>query len=191
MGVVAGAGGGSAGVAPCPTGIVTYGASDIDLTLGGLNADLPAPSKDCLTVSPDTSMCAALTVEVKGAQRAVVCTQPSSSASDGSSLNCTGAGDAVTVSTAHFGGKTPPATFSLGTDAVPNPLELQLPEGTFGASDSPPATLAQVNGWVNLFFDQYRGCDNTMYGVIAVTFPDTGSGVVRARGSFQARQFFH
>lgn len=169
---------------------MTYGPSDIDLTLAGLNADLPSPSKDCLSTAPSSSMCAALTVEVKGALREVVCTQPSSSASNGSALNCTNATDAVSITTASFGGKTPPATFALSVDTLPTPLELTLPEGTFGRFDDPAATAAQVNGWVNLFFDDY-GCNNTMYGVIAVTLPDTGSGVVRARGSFQARQFFH
>jgi hypothetical protein len=96
----------------------------------------------------------------------------------------------VTITTAGFGGKKPPTTFALGPEALPHPLELELPEGTFGRSDAPAVTAAQVNGWVNLFYDSY-GCNNTMYGVIAVTLPDTGSGVLRARGSFQSRQFFH
>jgi len=89
----------------CPAGTPMFGTSDIDVTSGGLNADLPVPSKDCLTVSPGTSMCAALSLEIAGKQREIVCTSPSTSASDGSAFNCSAGSEAVSVNTIRKGSR--------------------------------------------------------------------------------------
>lgn len=173
----------------CPTGLTQYGASDIDLTLGGLNADLPAPSQDCLSATPDSTMCAALSLMVQGTAREIVCTTPSILAIDGSGFDCTSGGESVSVDTNHFGGATPPAKFALDQSVLPSPLLLILNQGTFGGLNDGAPSAAQVNGWVDKFYDQYYGCENTLFGVVAATWPDTGSGETRARGSFHARQF--
>jgi hypothetical protein len=49
-----GASGGGAGAGGATGGVPSL--SDVDLTLGGLNQDLPAPAKDCLSVTPAPSI---------------------------------------------------------------------------------------------------------------------------------------
>lgn len=186
----AGIGAGGGGPASCPAGLVEYGPTDIDLSLGGLNADLPDPSTSCLDVTQTTSMCAAVTLSIGSTTREFLCTNPSFSAVDGSSLSCANdAGELFSVTTHAFGGAVPPATFALTQAEIPDSVTLELSEGKFGGLNADPATALAINGWVNKFFDQWYGCDNAMYGVFAATWPDAGSGEVRARGSFQARSF--
>jgi len=166
--------------------------NDIDVTLGGLNADLREPSTSCLTVSPDDAMCAALSAIVNGTPREIVCTSPSNAAVNGSAMTCSAkGGERVTVNTDDFGGKTPPATFAL-TLAVQSGgglVGLELPSG-YLSSNSDNFVEARVAGWVNKFEPSGR-CKNTIWGVVAASWSasDAGPGEVRVRGTFHAREF--
>jgi hypothetical protein len=180
--------GGGAGASGCPT-TPQFGPGDVDVTLGGLNADLPAPSMDCLTVDPAVSMCAALSAIVNGVPQEILCTNPNNSSIDGKSMSCdTASGGNVAITASNLAG-TPPTTFSvMWTDhSLFGPIQVALDEGTF-KTDMPSFVEARQAGWVNKFVSS-GACRDTFHGVVAASWSDAGMGETRLRGSFHSRTF--
>jgi hypothetical protein len=180
--------GGSAGMPVCPEGLQEFSAADVDLTLGGLNADLPAPSRDCLTAEPGASTCVALSAVIDGTAREVVCTRMGAQATDGTGVTCSNADDeTVSLLTNNFGGTKPPGTFVTEQGDSGRVLQLGLSAGTL-SSNAEGFTEARLAGWTNKYVES-KYCRTASWGVIAASWSDTELGEARVRGTFHTRSY--
>jgi hypothetical protein len=195
----AGAGGTTAGTAGaggkgskggCPDGLQEFSAEDANLTLGGLNAELPEPSVSCLTAEPDASTCVALSIVIDGTPRELVCTRMGAQATNGTGVTCsTSDGESVSLLTQNFGGITPPGTFvaeervtTFGGLLQLRFLDAELTSGSEGFVET------RVAGWVNKWVSSSY-CRSASWGVIAATWTGSELGDVRVRGTFHTRSY--
>lgn len=180
--------GGAGAMTGCPAGLQEFGADSVDLALGGVNADLPAPSIDCLTNPRESYFCFALSGIVNGVEREILCSTWEGSETSGTSMGCsTAAGEDVSIDTRGYGGMTPPATFTYAQteQMFTSPLRFTIDGHDFYSGDT---NFVEVRfaGWVNKFQDFGR-CVTTTWGVVAGSWSDAGSGETRVRGSFHLR----
>jgi hypothetical protein len=173
----------------CPEGLAELGPADVDLTLGGLNADLPMPTTDCLTESEGGSMCASLSAIVEGSPREIRCVSPAGQATTGTSFQCSaGNGESITLDTLGFGGVPVPGTFSFThTSDARGPLILELEAGTW-SSGSDNFVEARVAGWTSKWVSS-NYCRTSAWGAVAATWSSTGGGELRVRGTFHSRSY--
>lgn len=187
-----GGGGGSAGAPPCPVDRATFSAEDVDLSLAGLNADLPEPSVNCLAEPAGDYMCIALSAVVAGVAREILCVAPGIALTDGTAINCsTAAQEAMSLNTRNFGGMPAPNTFTVtrtgpGSNGL---LGLTLAQGSFEPGDA-NFVEARLAGWVNRWEDG-TACRSSSWGTIAASWSsaDAGAGELRVRGTFHTRSF--
>jgi hypothetical protein len=182
--------GGKGGKGGCPEGLQQFSAEDANLTLGGLNAELPEPSVSCLTAEPDASTCVALSIMIDGAPRELVCSRMGAQATDGTGVTCSTLNDeTVSLLTQNFGGITPPGTFvaEQSVSASGSLLRIGLLEGEL-ATTSEGFVETRVAGWVNKWVSSSY-CRSASWGVIAATWTGSELGDVRVRGTFHTRSY--
>lgn len=183
--------GGSGGASPvCPKGLTEFGAADADLTLGSLNADLPSPSLDCLTVAASATTCIALSLEIGDNVRELLCTGLHIQATDGASVTCsTDEDEYLNLKTNQFGGTSLPATFTTGQTGpvFGGMLKIELADGVVDSRED-GFTEARMAGWVNKWVDS-NYCRNASFGVIAASWSESELGAVRVRGTFHTRSY--
>lgn len=191
-GSASGAGGsaGSAGMPVCPAGLMEFGAADADLTLGDLNADLPAPSLDCLSAKPSDSTCIALSLEIDGVVRELICTGLHVQATAGTGVTCdTDAGEYLNLQTNNFGGITVPGTFTTSQTepTFGGLLKIELADGAVDGDDD-GFVETRIAGWVNKWVES-NYCRNASWGAIAASWAESELGAVRVRGTFHTRSY--
>jgi hypothetical protein len=196
----AGSGGGTAGSQAGSSGNAAqgggaastreYGSGDVDLTLGGFNQDLPAPTVDCLSDNLDNYVCFSATVQVDGVTHEIACIRASTISQSGGSFTCLSASnESVQIDAGDF---EVPGTFSVVETSVPGSiLQLTLMQGMFNSRAS-NFQEARVAGWANKW-DDHGHLRNKVTGTVACSWradPDAGTGMTRVRASFRSRNFF-
>lgn len=170
-------------------GFETFGPADVDLTLGGLNQDLPEPSTSCLDADVDNWACFAGTASINGVVREVTCDSILRIATNGTSFHCkTPDPDNEDVELA-VGWLMAPGTFDNIEDTVPNNLlRLDLNQGSY-SSRLPNFVEGRATGWVNKFIGRL-GLSDSVWGTVAATWTattDAGVDELRIRGTFHIR----
>jgi hypothetical protein len=167
-----------------------FGPNDVDLSLGGLNQDLPAPPGDCLQSQPQEYVCFAANAVIGGVARTFVCTALSTVSLPGDSFSCrTAAGEIFEIHVGKF--TSIPGTFSLSEDTVPGSILLLDRQQDRLSPRSNNFKQARVAGWVNVWNDNGK-MRNSVWGTLAASWAeDTDAGIAetRIRASFHVRNF--